>query len=71
MGAGRNLAQSDGKYNEDYDRAIRGNFDLEEKHHKDIKAMNDKLDKLLLVQHKQVHFLSEDETFQAQDGESL
>ncbi|KAG7556954.1 Retrotransposon gag domain [Arabidopsis suecica] len=66
-----NLAQSDGNYNEDYDRTIRGSSDLEEKHLKDMKAMNDKLDKLLLVQQKQVHFLSEDETFQVQDGETL
>ncbi|KAG7548002.1 Integrase catalytic core [Arabidopsis suecica] len=66
-----NLAQSDGNYNEDYDRTIRGSSDLEEKHRKDMKAMNDKLDKLLLVQQKQVHFLYEDETFQVQDGETL
>ncbi|KAG7594036.1 Retrotransposon gag domain [Arabidopsis thaliana x Arabidopsis arenosa] len=66
-----NLAQSDGNYNEDYDRTIRGSSDLEEKHRKDMKAMNDKLDKLLLVQQKQVHFLCEDETFQVQDGETL
>ncbi|KAG7556837.1 Retrotransposon gag domain [Arabidopsis suecica] len=66
-----NLAQSDGNYNEDYDRTIRGNSDLEEKHRKDMKAMNDKLDKLLLMQQKQVHFLCEDETFQVQDGETL
>ncbi|KAG7556962.1 Retrotransposon gag domain [Arabidopsis suecica] len=66
-----NLAQSDGNYNEDYDRAIRGSSDLEEKHRKDMKAMNDKLDKLLLVKQKQVHFLCEDETFQVQDGETL
>ncbi|KAG7578930.1 Retrotransposon gag domain [Arabidopsis thaliana x Arabidopsis arenosa] len=66
-----NLAQSDGNYNEDYDRTIRGSSDLEEKHRKDMKAMNDKLDKLLLVQQKQAHFLCEDETFQVQDGETL
>ncbi|KAG7559359.1 Retrotransposon gag domain [Arabidopsis thaliana x Arabidopsis arenosa] len=66
-----NLAQSDGNYNEDYDRTIRGSSDLEEKHRKDMKAMNDKLDKLLLVHQKQVHFLCEDETFQVQDGETL
>ncbi|KAG7559429.1 Integrase catalytic core [Arabidopsis thaliana x Arabidopsis arenosa] len=66
-----NLAQSDGNYNEDYDRAIRDSSDLEEKHRRDMKAMNDKLDKLLLVHQKQVHFLCEDETFQVQDGETL
>ncbi|KAG7543371.1 Retrotransposon gag domain [Arabidopsis thaliana x Arabidopsis arenosa] len=66
-----NLAQSDGNYNEDYDRAIKGSSDLEEKHRRDMKAMNDKLDKLLLMQQKQVHFLCGDETFQVQDGETL
>ncbi|KAG7529374.1 Retrotransposon gag domain [Arabidopsis thaliana x Arabidopsis arenosa] len=66
-----NLAQYDGNYNEDYDRSIRGSSDLEEKHRRDMKAMNDKLDKLLLMQQKQVHFLCEDETFQVQDGETL
>jgi len=33
--------------------------------------MNDKLDKLLLVQQKHVHFLGDDEMFQVQDGETL
>ncbi|KAG7588658.1 hypothetical protein ISN44_As07g009770 [Arabidopsis suecica] len=63
-----NLAQSDGNYNEDYDRAIRGSSDLEEKHRRDMKAMNDKLDKLLLVQQKQVHFLCEDEMSKSRMG---
>ncbi|KAG7530161.1 hypothetical protein ISN45_Un51g000010, partial [Arabidopsis thaliana x Arabidopsis arenosa] len=50
---------------------IRGSSDLEEKHRRDMKAMNDKLDKLLRVQQKQVNFLSEEETFQVQDGKTL
>ena len=66
-----NLAQSDGNYNEDYDRSICTNSDSDEKHYRDMKAMNDKLDKLLLVQQKHVHFLGDDETFQVQDGETL
>jgi len=45
-----NLAQWEGNYNEDYDRIIRTSSDSDEKHSRDMKAMNDKLDKLLLVQ---------------------
>ena len=43
-----NLAQSDGNYNEDCDRTIRGTTDSNDKHMKEIKALNDKLDKILL-----------------------
>jgi len=46
----KNLAQSDDNYNEDYDRSIRTSSNSDEKHRRDMKAMNDKLDKLLLVQ---------------------
>jgi len=66
-----NLAQSDGNYNEEYDRSILTNSDSDEKHRRDMKALNDKLDKLLLVQQKHVHFVGDDETFQVQDGETL
>ena len=66
-----NLAQSDGNYNEDYDRSIRHSSDSDEKHHREMKAINDKLDKLLLVQQKHIHFLGDDETFQVQDGDTL
>ena len=65
------MAQSDGNYNEDYDRRIRTSSDSDEKHRREMKAMNDKLDKLLLVQQKHIHFLGDDETFQVQDGETL
>ena len=44
-----NLAQSDGNYNEDYDRSNRGSNDSEDKHKKEIKALNDKIDKLVLA----------------------
>ena len=64
-----NLAQSDGNYNEDYDRTVRGTADSDYKHRKEIKAMNDKLDRILLSQQKHVHFLVDDEQFQVQDGE--
>jgi len=66
-----NLEQSDGNYNAEYDRSIRTSSDSDEKHRRDMKAMNDKLDKLLLMQQKYVHFLGDDETFQVQDGETL
>jgi len=45
-----NLAQSDGYYNEDYDRSVRETGGNEDKQSKDIKALNEKLDKLLLSQ---------------------
>ncbi|KAG7559430.1 hypothetical protein ISN45_Aa05g010270 [Arabidopsis thaliana x Arabidopsis arenosa] len=65
-----NLAQSDGNYNEDYDRSIRTSPDTDGKHHREMKALNDKLDKLLQVQQTHVHFISEDEPFQVQEGEN-
>ncbi|KAG7619715.1 hypothetical protein ISN44_As04g006720 [Arabidopsis suecica] len=64
-----NLAQSDGNYNEDCDRTVRGTADSDDKHRKEIKALNDKLDKILLSQQKHVHFLVDDEQYQVQDGE--
>jgi len=42
-----NLAQSDGCYNEDYDRSVRRTGGTEDKQSKDIKALKEKLDKLL------------------------
>ncbi|KAG7559357.1 Retrotransposon gag domain [Arabidopsis thaliana x Arabidopsis arenosa] len=64
-----NLAQSDGNYNEDFDRSNRGIGDSDAKHSKEMKALNEKLDKLLLSQQKHVHFLLDDEQYQVQDGE--
>ncbi|KAG7588727.1 Retrotransposon gag domain [Arabidopsis suecica] len=59
------------------DTASNGNFlnkDVEEdsdaKHTKDIKALNDKLDKILLTQQKQVHYITEEEHYQIQERES-
>jgi len=63
-----NLAQSNGNYNEDCDRIIRGIDDSDDKHKKKIKARNDKLDMILLSQQKHVHFLVDDEQYQVQDG---
>ncbi|KAG7567965.1 Retrotransposon gag domain [Arabidopsis thaliana x Arabidopsis arenosa] len=64
-----NLAQSDGNYNEDCDRINRGTVDSDDKHKKEMKALNEKLDKILLGQQKHVHFLVDDEQYQVQDGE--
>ncbi|KAG7559456.1 Ribonuclease H-like superfamily [Arabidopsis thaliana x Arabidopsis arenosa] len=64
-----NLARLDGNYNEDCDRTNEGTTDLDDKHKKEMKALNEKLDKLLLGQQKHVHFLVDDEQFQVQDGE--
>ena len=46
-----------------------GTGDSEDKHRKEIKALNDKLDRILLSQQKHMHFLVEDEQYQVQDGE--
>ena len=61
-----NLAQSDGNYNEDCDRTGKGTTDSDDKHRKEIKALNDKLDMILLSQQKHVHFLVDDEHYQVQ-----
>ncbi|KAG7583655.1 Retrotransposon gag domain [Arabidopsis suecica] len=65
-----NLALSDGNYNEDFDRSNRGIGDSDARHSKDIKALNDKLDQILLSQQKQVHYITEEEHYQIQEGEN-
>ncbi|KAG7556885.1 Retrotransposon gag domain [Arabidopsis suecica] len=66
-----NLALSDGNYNEDFDRSNRGIGDPDAKHSKEmIQALNDKLDKFLLSQQKQVHYITEEEHYQIQERES-
>ncbi|KAG7547974.1 Integrase catalytic core [Arabidopsis suecica] len=65
-----NLALSDGNYNEDFDRSNRGIGDSDAKHSKDIKALNDKLDQILLSQQKQVHYITEEEHYHIQEGEN-
>ncbi|KAL1202346.1 hypothetical protein V5N11_031863 [Cardamine amara subsp. amara] len=45
-----NLAISDGNYNEDFDRMIMGSSTSATSNSKEIQALNDKLDKLLLAQ---------------------
>ncbi|KAG7578919.1 Reverse transcriptase domain [Arabidopsis thaliana x Arabidopsis arenosa] len=66
-----NLALSDGNYNEDFDRSSRGIGDPDAKHNKEmIQALNDKMDKFLLSQQKQVHYITEEEHYQIQEGEN-
>ncbi|KAG7533277.1 Retrotransposon gag domain [Arabidopsis thaliana x Arabidopsis arenosa] len=66
-----NLALSDGNYNEDFDRSNRGIGDPDAKHNKEmIQVLNDKLDKFLLTQQKQVHYITEEEHYQIQEGEN-
>ncbi|KAG7559358.1 Ribonuclease H-like superfamily [Arabidopsis thaliana x Arabidopsis arenosa] len=52
-----------------FDRSNRGIGDSDAKHSKEMKALNEKLDKLLLSQQKPVHFLFDDDQYQVQDGE--
>ncbi|CAA7059693.1 unnamed protein product [Microthlaspi erraticum] len=60
-----NVALSDGNYPEEYDRSDRGDSSVnDEKHKKEIKTLNDKLDKILTGQQKQVHFVCEDDVNQ-------
>jgi len=63
-----NRAQSDGCYNEDYDWSVRGTVGSEDKQRKDIKALNEKLEKLLLAKQKQIHYITDEEHFQMQEG---
>ena len=63
-----NLAQCDRCYNEDYDRSMRGTGGSEDKQSNDIKRLNEKLDKLLLAQQKQIHYIPDEEHFQMQEG---
>jgi len=62
------LAQSDGCYNEDYDRSVRGTGETEDRQRKDITTLNEKLDKLLLAQEKHIHYITHEEHFQMQEG---
>ncbi|XP_010417615.1 PREDICTED: uncharacterized protein LOC104703305 [Camelina sativa] len=64
-----NLAQSDGQYNKEYDRTVRSTGEEDAKYKRDIKTLNDKLDKLL-NQQQHVHAISEEEQFLQQDGEN-
>ncbi|CAA7056267.1 unnamed protein product [Microthlaspi erraticum] len=62
-----NIALGDGNYSEEYDRNDRGNSVQDEKHRKELKTLNDKLDKILTGQQKQVHFVCEDDVNQEEE----
>uniref|UniRef100_A0A1J3JEZ7 Retrotransposon gag domain-containing protein n=1 Tax=Noccaea caerulescens TaxID=107243 RepID=A0A1J3JEZ7_NOCCA len=62
-----NIATSDANYSEEYDHADRGSSAQEEKHKNELKTLNDKLDKLLLVQQNQVHFISDEDLVQKKE----
>jgi len=47
---------------------VRGTGGTEDKLSKDIKALNEKLDKLLQAQQKQIHYITDEEHFQMQEG---
>ncbi|XP_023644478.1 uncharacterized protein LOC111832401 [Capsella rubella] len=64
-----NLSQSNGNYNEDYDRTVTASTNLDEKYKKEMKAVNDKLDKLLMSQQRNIHYVSKDDPFQILNGE--
>ncbi|XP_010496827.1 PREDICTED: uncharacterized protein LOC104773854 [Camelina sativa] len=64
-----NLAQSDGNYVEDYDITPRDHPDMNEHHRKEIKALNEKMDKMILATQKPVHFVTESDVYQGyQEG---
>ncbi|CAA7043553.1 unnamed protein product [Microthlaspi erraticum] len=66
-----NIANSNGSYGEEYDRTNRSSIESEEKLRKDMKVLNDKLDKLILAQSPltKVNFISGEELVQVQEGE--
>ncbi|KAG7572534.1 Retrotransposon gag domain [Arabidopsis suecica] len=59
-----NLAQSDDSYGEDYDHTSRERNEMSDLHRKEIKALNDKMDKMILANQKPVHFVSESDVYQ-------
>ncbi|CAA7059685.1 unnamed protein product [Microthlaspi erraticum] len=70
-----NIANSNGSYGEEYDRTTRSSthhsIELDKKLRKDVKALNEKLDKLILAQSKmkKVNFVSAEEMEPVQEGE--
>uniref|UniRef100_A0A1J3HSD7 Retrotransposon gag domain-containing protein n=1 Tax=Noccaea caerulescens TaxID=107243 RepID=A0A1J3HSD7_NOCCA len=66
-----NIARSDGNNNEEYDHTNRSSVESDDKLKKEVKGLNEKLDKLLQAQStmKHVHFISEDEFVLVQEGE--
>ncbi|CAA7030186.1 unnamed protein product [Microthlaspi erraticum] len=70
-----NIANSNGSYGEEFDRTNRSSthhlIESDEKLRKDVKALNEKLDKLILAQStmKKVNFVSAEEMEPVQEGE--
>ncbi|CAA7026162.1 unnamed protein product [Microthlaspi erraticum] len=70
-----NIANSNGSYGEEYDRTNRSStsssIESDDKLRKDVKALNEKLDKLILIQStmKKVNFVSAEELVLVQEGE--
>ncbi|CAA7044878.1 unnamed protein product [Microthlaspi erraticum] len=70
-----NIANSNGSYGEEYDSTNRSSthhsIESDEKLRKDVKALNEKLDKLILAQStmKKVNFVSAEEMEPVQEGE--
>ncbi|CAA7056291.1 unnamed protein product [Microthlaspi erraticum] len=70
-----NIANSNGSYGEEYDRTNRSSthhwIESDEKLRKDVKSLNEKLDKLILAQStmKKVNFVSAEEMEPVQEGE--
>lgn len=62
------MVQSDECYNEEYDRSVRGTGDTQDRHMIEIRVLNDKLNKLLLAPQKQIHYITDEEHFQMQEG---
>uniref|UniRef100_A0A1J3G1Y9 Retrotransposon gag domain-containing protein n=1 Tax=Noccaea caerulescens TaxID=107243 RepID=A0A1J3G1Y9_NOCCA len=64
-----NIARSDGNNNEEYDHTNRSSVESDDKLKKEVKGLNEKLDKLLQAQStmKHVHFISEDEFVPVQE----
>ena len=70
-----NLAQSDGYYCDEFDRSIRGATDIEDKHQREIQALYDKIDKLVIalprpIVERPIHYITDDEQQQIQEGET-
>ncbi|KAG7627165.1 Retrotransposon gag domain [Arabidopsis thaliana x Arabidopsis arenosa] len=51
-------------------RSICTRSDFDDKHHREMKALNGKPDKIVQMQQKHVHFISEDEPFPVQEREN-
>jgi len=69
----KNLAQFDGNYCDEYDRSIRGNTYMKERHKRDIQALHAKIDKLVIslprpIVERPIHNITDEEQHQIQEG---